>query len=240
MLSFSMAVICFHFQISKTRSQISALVLEQYMHRPSLVCYIYLASMPAIEDQLERKREKMEGVSASNKQVILRDYVSGTPKEDDMEVRTNEMKMEVPQGSKAVLVKNLYLSCDPYMRILMKSTTQSKYITSFKPGSASLSFTLFGSATNAETLGYGRKRMISSLTDFVNDNLADDVGCIAASYRVWGGQNCGFWAPEFEAGDLAWGKMKWEEYSLLIDPNILFKIARADVPLSCYTGILGK
>lgn len=45
-----------------------------------------------------------------NKQVIFRDYVTGNPKESDMYVTTsNTIKLKVPQGSVAVLVKNLYL-----------------------------------------------------------------------------------------------------------------------------------
>ncbi|XP_059447336.1 2-alkenal reductase (NADP(+)-dependent)-like [Corylus avellana] len=73
----------------------------------------------------------------SNKQVILRDYVSGFPKESDMYVTTGTVKLKVPQGSNAILVKNLYLSCDPYMRGLMRPATSIKasYIAPFKPGS---------------------------------------------------------------------------------------------------------
>uniref|UniRef100_A0A7N2MUE8 Oxidoreductase N-terminal domain-containing protein n=1 Tax=Quercus lobata TaxID=97700 RepID=A0A7N2MUE8_QUELO len=53
----------------------------------------------------------------SNKQVILKDYVSGFPKESDMYLNTSgTIKLKVPEGSNAILVKNLYLSCDPYMR----------------------------------------------------------------------------------------------------------------------------
>lgn len=56
----------------------------------------------------------------SNKQVILKNYVTGFPKESDMDVTTSTIKLDLPEGiSKAVLVKNLYLSCDPFMRILM-------------------------------------------------------------------------------------------------------------------------
>ncbi|KAF3972365.1 hypothetical protein CMV_004126 [Castanea mollissima] len=56
-----------------------------------------------------------------NKQVILKDYVSGFPKESDMYVGTNgTIRLKVPEGSNGVVVKNLYLSCDPYMRNLMK------------------------------------------------------------------------------------------------------------------------
>jgi NADPH-dependent curcumin reductase CurA len=73
----------------------------------------------------------------SNKQVILRDYVTGFPKESDMYVTTSTIQLKVPEGSNAVLVKNLYLSCDPYMRGLMRPTGSIKasYISSFTPGS---------------------------------------------------------------------------------------------------------
>nr|GME07871.1 2-alkenal reductase (NADP(+)-dependent)-like [Ipomoea batatas] len=70
----------------------------------------------------------------SNKQVILKHYVTGFPKDSDMELRTLTLKMEVPPGSKAVLVKNLYLSCDPYMRDRM-SKPHDSYVPSFTPGS---------------------------------------------------------------------------------------------------------
>ncbi|XP_030940218.1 2-alkenal reductase (NADP(+)-dependent)-like [Quercus lobata] len=56
----------------------------------------------------------------SNKQLILRDYVTGSPKESDMYVKTSTIKLEIPNGSKAVLLKNLYLSYDPVMRIELK------------------------------------------------------------------------------------------------------------------------
>ena len=72
----------------------------------------------------------------SNKQVILKDYVSGFPKESDMYVTNNTtIKLKVPEGSNGVVVKNLYLSCDPYMRNRMKKAVSGSYIDSFKPGS---------------------------------------------------------------------------------------------------------
>nr|GMD85363.1 2-alkenal reductase (NADP(+)-dependent)-like [Ipomoea batatas] len=70
----------------------------------------------------------------SNKQIVLKDYVTGYPKESDMEIRTTTLKLKVPQGSNAVLVKNLYLSCDPYMRGRM-SKPHGSYVDSFTPGS---------------------------------------------------------------------------------------------------------
>jgi len=54
-----------------------------------------------------------------NKQVILRDYVSGFPKESDMNIVDSTITLKLPEGSNDVLLKNLYLSCDPFMRNLM-------------------------------------------------------------------------------------------------------------------------
>ncbi|PQQ16330.1 2-alkenal reductase (NADP(+)-dependent)-like [Prunus yedoensis var. nudiflora] len=70
----------------------------------------------------------------SNKQVILRDYVSGRyPTESDMYVKTSNISLKVPlvqgQGEgprNVVLVKNLYLSCDPTMRFLIMDTSHYK------------------------------------------------------------------------------------------------------------------
>lgn len=69
-----------------------------------------------------------------NKQVILRDYVTGFPKESDMCVTTTiTIKLKVPEGSNAVLVKNPYLSCDPSQRACM-TKYESPFFVSFKPG----------------------------------------------------------------------------------------------------------
>jgi hypothetical protein len=56
-----------------------------------------------------------------NKQIIFRDYVIGYPRETDLYICTADtIKLHVPQGSKSVLVKNMYLSCDPTMQFLMR------------------------------------------------------------------------------------------------------------------------
>ena len=73
----------------------------------------------------------------SNKQVILKDFVSGFPKESDMLITTSSVELKLPEGSKGVLVKNLYLSCDPYMRNRMSKPLRPSYIDSFKPGEVS-------------------------------------------------------------------------------------------------------
>lgn len=57
--------------------------------------------------------------TATNKQVILRDYVTGFPKESDLIFNDTTIDLKIPTGSTNVVVKNLYLSCDPFMRIRM-------------------------------------------------------------------------------------------------------------------------
>ncbi|KAK3028957.1 hypothetical protein RJ639_039984 [Escallonia herrerae] len=76
-----------------------------------------------------------EGEQVKNRQIILRDYVRGFPKESDMVLKTGTMKLEVPRGVKGVVVKNLYLSCDAYMRLRMSKLVGS-YVESFTPGSS--------------------------------------------------------------------------------------------------------
>ena len=47
--------------------------------------------------------------------------------------------------------------------------------------------------------------------------------------------------PNFKEGDLVRGITGWEEYNLITTPaETLIKIEHIDVPLSYYTGILGK
>lgn len=79
--------------------------------------------------------EKMLGEMVENKQVIFKGYIEGVPKETDMEFKVgSKIKLEAPKGSGAFLVKNLYLSCDPYMRGRMRDFHGS-YIPPFVPGS---------------------------------------------------------------------------------------------------------
>eukprot|EP00262_Sarcandra_glabra_P008134 TRINITY_DN21360_c0_g1_i1.p1 TRINITY_DN21360_c0_g1~~TRINITY_DN21360_c0_g1_i1.p1 ORF type:complete len:359 (-),score=66.76 TRINITY_DN21360_c0_g1_i1:93-1121(-) len=71
---------------------------------------------------------------ALNKQVIFKNFIVGTPKESDMELKVGKVNLKVTEGSKGVLVKNMYLSCDPYMRGRMREYYGS-YIPPFVPGS---------------------------------------------------------------------------------------------------------
>ncbi|KAG6400034.1 hypothetical protein SASPL_141522 [Salvia splendens] len=46
--------------------------------------------------------------------------------------------------------------------------------------------------------------------------------------------------PNFKTGELVWGFTGWEEYSLIKDPDQLFKVQDKDLPLSYFIGILGE
>uniref|UniRef100_A0A0E0BQK0 Enoyl reductase (ER) domain-containing protein n=1 Tax=Oryza glumipatula TaxID=40148 RepID=A0A0E0BQK0_9ORYZ len=138
----------------------------------------------------------MAAATVSNKRVILKRYVTGFLSADDMEVVTVEAPpLDVPTGSKGVVVKNLYVSCDPYMRNRMTRHELPSYILDFVPGEVLENF--------------GVMKVISS-------------GHL-----------------DFKAGDLVWGMTGWEEYTVINNPESLFKINHPELPLSYYTGILG-
>ncbi|XP_037439834.1 2-alkenal reductase (NADP(+)-dependent)-like [Triticum dicoccoides] len=131
----------------------------------------------------------------SNKGVILKQFVTGVPTEDDLELVTAVVRLAVPPGSASVMVKNLYVSCDPYMRNRMSEHNEASYIEQFVPGEVLATFS---------------------------------VGRVVASGH-----------PNFKSGDLVWGMSGCEEYTLITDPESLFKINHPELPLSYYTGVLG-
>ncbi|KAK6161579.1 hypothetical protein DH2020_004960 [Rehmannia glutinosa] len=74
---------------------------------------------------------------SNNKQVVLKHYVTGFPKESDLFLKTATVELKIPHGCNgAVLVKNMYLSCDPYLINHMKKVEEN-YADSFTPGSVS-------------------------------------------------------------------------------------------------------
>ncbi|BBM99271.1 2-alkenal reductase (NADP+) [Marchantia polymorpha subsp. ruderalis] len=75
----------------------------------------------------------MAGTEVTNRQVLFKNYVVGWPKESDMEVVTTTKKLELREGQKDVILKVLYLSCDPYQRGRMRDSLDS-YIPPFTPG----------------------------------------------------------------------------------------------------------
>jgi len=77
-----------------------------------------------------------------NKQVLLKDYVTGFPKESDMNIVENTITLKLPEGSNEVLLKNLYWSCDPFMRNLMNKPEGPPNSLAHTPGSVSQFFFL--------------------------------------------------------------------------------------------------
>ena len=52
-------------------------------------------------------------LEVSNKQVILKNYVTDSPKESDMSVSSNgTVNLKAPEGTNGVVVKNLYMFCN--------------------------------------------------------------------------------------------------------------------------------
>nr|UXX22614.1 (-)-pulegone reductase [Agastache rugosa] len=73
------------------------------------------------------------GEKVMNKQVILTNSVKGSLRESDMSLRTSTICLKIPDGCNgAVLVKNLYLSIDPYLILRMRKTP---YLDAITPGS---------------------------------------------------------------------------------------------------------
>ncbi|XP_074281307.1 2-alkenal reductase (NADP(+)-dependent)-like [Silene latifolia] len=88
-------------------------------------------------------------VHVSNKQVFLKDYITGYLEESDMCVKTdNTVHLKLPEGSNGVVVKNLYLSVDPYMRLLMQKFDTHGIFSHF--------------ALNSPVRGYGVARICES------------------------------------------------------------------------------
>ncbi|KAK2994593.1 hypothetical protein RJ640_016857 [Escallonia rubra] len=156
------------------------------------------------------------GLEVRNKQVILKNYITGYPKESDFYIKTDAtITLKLPQDSYGVLVKNLYLSCDPYMRHLMQEIKGPSVFSSYSACS------VYSSVSG--TLAYQVPRQ----------SLAKPITGHGVAEVLDSGH------PEFKKGDLVWGITGFEEYSIITTPESLFKIEHTDVPLSYYTGILG-
>ncbi|XP_061997608.1 2-alkenal reductase (NADP(+)-dependent)-like [Rosa rugosa] len=107
-----------------------------------------------------------------NKQVLFKDYVTGFPKESNMQLTTSTATLKLPQGSTGVLVKNLYLSCDPYIKIQMTkpSSDTDPYTKTLTPGSP---MTGYGVAKVLESgdANFKRGDLVWGITDWEEYSL---------------------------------------------------------------------
>ncbi|KAK9054525.1 hypothetical protein SSX86_025603 [Deinandra increscens subsp. villosa] len=112
---------------------------------------------------------------AENKQIVLKSYVNGSPVETDMELKLgNRVKLEAPKGSKGVLVKNLYLSCDPYMRGRMQDFHAS-YIPPFTPGSVIEGFGV-SKVVDSDDPNFKKGEFVTGLTNWEEYTLILKTG----------------------------------------------------------------
>ncbi|OIT39357.1 nadp-dependent alkenal double bond reductase p1 [Nicotiana attenuata] len=79
-------------------------------------------------------------MEVNNKYIAIKDNISGAPKESDFEIKNENLSLSVEQGSKDVIVKNLYVSIDSYQINRMKSQNSSQqaitYSIAITPGEA--------------------------------------------------------------------------------------------------------
>ncbi|XP_006645151.1 2-alkenal reductase (NADP(+)-dependent) [Oryza brachyantha] len=110
---------------------------------------------------------------ASNRKVVLRGYISRAPREDDMVlVDGGTVALRVPGGAPpAVLVRNLYLSCDPYMRGRMRDF-QGSYVPPFKPGSVIEGFGV-ARVVDSTHPGFSAGDIVSGMTGWEEYTLID-------------------------------------------------------------------
>ncbi|KAI4350188.1 hypothetical protein L6164_010694 [Bauhinia variegata] len=106
---------------------------------------------------------------AENKQVIFKQYIEGVPKETDMEIKVSKTELKAPKGSGAILVKNLYLSCDPYMRGRMRDFRGS-YIPPFVPGQVIEGFGV-SEVVHSDNPNFKPRELITGLTGWEEYSL---------------------------------------------------------------------
>lgn len=70
-------------------------------------------------------------MAATNKYVTTKTYVEGAPEETHFEVKAEPISLSVELGSNDIVVKNLYVSIDPYQLNRMKSYSSSQKTTGF-------------------------------------------------------------------------------------------------------------
>ncbi|MFS7936633.1 putative oxidoreductase [Helianthus anomalus] len=109
-------------------------------------------------------------VTADNKQILLKSYINGSPSEWDMELKLgNHIKLEAPTGSNGVLVKNLYLSCDPYMRGRMQNF-QASYVPPFSPNSVIEGFGV-SKVVDSDDPNFQKGEIVTGLTNWEEYSL---------------------------------------------------------------------
>ncbi|KAM3356925.1 NADP-dependent alkenal double bond reductase P2 [Capsicum galapagoense] len=126
-----------------------------------------LFSSPFIIVPSQKVPTKME---VKNKYVAIKASINGAPEESDFEIKVENLSLIVEPESKVVVVKNLFVSIDPYQINWMKSQSSSqtsiRYANAITPGEV------------IDTYGVGRM-LVSHRPDFKKDDLV-------AGFLTWG------------------------------------------------------
>lgn len=70
-------------------------------------------------------------MEAENKFITIKGYISGSPSETDLELTSATISLAIEEGSTDIIVKNLYLSIDPYQINRMKKYSSSQGTVNF-------------------------------------------------------------------------------------------------------------
>ena len=77
-------------------------------------------------------------MEVTNRYVSVKAQISGSPKESDFEIKSSTLVISAEPGSNDVVLKNLYVSIDPYQINRMKGYSFSQdtpsYATAIAPG----------------------------------------------------------------------------------------------------------
>lgn len=79
-----------------------------------------------------------------NRYIVIKRNIDGAPQESDFELKSVAFSLSIEPGKRDVIVKNLYLSIDPYQYNRMKNQTPSQRAMNFAsdviPGKVSCIF----------------------------------------------------------------------------------------------------
>lgn len=70
-------------------------------------------------------------MEVTNKYIVIKHHIEDSPKESHFEVKTEAIGLSLKPGSDEVIIKNLYISIDPYLINRMKSYSASHNAISF-------------------------------------------------------------------------------------------------------------
>ena len=73
-------------------------------------------------------------MEVSNRYITIKTHVDGAPKESHFELKTAALLLSSEPGTNDVIVKNLYVSIDPYQINRKKSQSSSQKAISFAVG----------------------------------------------------------------------------------------------------------